>query len=272
MTKPAIDKPSRRKPAASPQSATWVVLGALGLGYLGIAFFAPHLLPDFSGGRQHATDANVLKLSADIASLNAKLDSLDRDFHKVQENVKSQADQAQPMSAQLTVLDEKVRLAQNPQSNPALAAPTADASPPAAVDTGPAQDADASPAPPKIINSQPRVGAPIETGSVDKKAAIKPIAFGPAVVKPEPKPVGLQIATDPSVDGLRVTWGALSQIHPEQLGHLKARYADLGTATNPSFGLIAGPVKSKAEARKLCKELAAASVTCKVSEYRGADL
>lgn len=266
MTKPATDKPMRQKANASPYSAAWAVLGVAGLGYLGVAFFAPQILPDLSTGRQHAAETAVMKVSADVETLKASLAKIESDLSTVKTDVASQATQTAQLTSQVTALDDKVRVAQAPA---AATTTTAAADQPTGTDAAPADDADGGPAPPKIINSTPRVGAPIETGSVDKKSANKPISFGAAVVKPAAHPYGIQIATDPSVDGLRITWGALSQIHPEQLSQLKARYADVGTAGNPSYGLIAGPVKSKAEARKLCKELLAQSITCKVSDYRG---
>ncbi|WP_414462635.1 SPOR domain-containing protein [Hyphomicrobium sp. B1] len=266
MTKPATDKPMRPKANASPYSAAWAVLGVAGLGYLGIAFFAPQLLPDLSHGRQHAAETTVMKVSADVETLKASLSKIESDISIVKADVATQATQTEQLSSQVAALDDKVRVAQ--AQTPAVTT-TASAAQPTGTDAAPVDDADGGPAPPKIINSPPRVGAPIETGSVDKKSANKPISFGPAVVKPAPHPYGIQIATDPSIDGLRITWGALSQIHPEQLSQLKARYADVGTAGNPNYGLIAGPVKSKAEARKLCKELLAQSISCKVSDYRG---
>ncbi|MFA5958428.1 SPOR domain-containing protein [Hyphomicrobium sp.] len=269
MTKPTTDKPTRRKADASPYSAVWTVLGVVGLGYLGIAFFAPHVLPDLSSGHQHATETTVMKVSADVDTVKSSLTKLELDVASIKAEVTAQAVQTQTLGSQLTALDDKIRLAEAPPTTTT----TSDAGQqqPSGTDAAPAETADMSPAPPKIINAPPRVGAPIETGSVNS-ANSKPISFGPAIVKPEPRSVGIQLATDPSIDGLRITWGALSQIHSDQLSHLKARYADLGTATNPNFGLIAGPVKSRAEAKKLCKELAAQSVSCKISEYRGAEL
>ncbi|MET0407693.1 MAG: SPOR domain-containing protein [Hyphomicrobium sp.] len=271
MTKPAIEKTARRKASPQPNSVIWAAIGAVGLGYLGVAFFAPQFLPDLSGGRAHLSESSVLKMSADVDSLKSSLTRLELDVSSVKSEVAAQATQTQTLSTQLTELDDKVRLAQAPASASATAAAQVaqDASQ-SGTDAGPADPADAGPAPAKVINA-PRVGAPIETGSVKTKTD-QPISFGPAVVKPAPHIIGIQLATDPSVDGLRVTWGALSQIHADQLGQLKARYADIGTATSPNFGLIAGPIKSKAEARKICKELAAQSVSCKVSDFKGEEL
>jgi hypothetical protein len=274
MTKPAIEKPVRRKAAPQSNSIAWAILGAAGLGYLGIAFFAPHILPDLSSGRAHVTETTVMKVSADMDSLKSSLSKLEADMSSVKADVAAQANQTQTLTTQLSALDEKVRTAAAPQNTASADAdhqqPQQQPAPGFA-GIAAASGTDDAPPPPKIINA-PRVGAPIETGSVNSGSAGGPISFGPAVVKPASKPVGIQIATDPSVDGLRVTWGALSQIHPEELGSLKARYADIGTASNPNFGLIAGPVKSKAEAKKLCKALAAQNISCKISDYRGEEL
>ena len=271
MTNPATDKTMHRKIAASsPRLTAWAVLGAVGLGYLGIAFFTPRLLPDLSGGLQRATETTVMEVFADVNSLKLSLTKLELDVTSVRAEVSAQASQMQQISSQLAALGDEVRLAQTPA---VVTTTSVNTQAQTGTDAGASKDADAGPLPVKVVNALPRVAATTETGSVNKaKTASKPILFWPAIVKPVPRPVGIQLATDPSVDGLRVTWGVLSQIHPKQLSHLKARYADPGMATNPNFDLIAGPIRSKTEARKLCKELAAQSVNCKVSEYRGAQL
>jgi hypothetical protein len=278
MTKPANDKPTRRKANSTPYATAWFILGAAGLGYLGVAFFAPHLLPDLSGGRnpERLAETAVMKMSSEVDGLKTSLTQLQLDLASVKADAVAQASQTQSLSTQLTALDDKVRLGQQQTSASNDASSQAAPNIPAfASGASEAEAADPGPAPAKIINGEPKVGAPIETGSVNRpaKASAAPaISFGPAIVKPTPKPVGIQLATDPSVDGLRITWSALAQTHSDQLGKLRARYADLGTASNPNFGLIAGPVKSKSEAKKLCKALSAQSVSCKVSEFRGEEL
>jgi hypothetical protein len=275
MTKPANDKPTRRKASSTPYATAWFVLGAAGLGYLGVAFFAPHLLPDLSGGRstEHLAETTVIKMSTDVDGLKSSLMKLQLDVASVKADVAAQASQTQSLSTQLTALDDKVRLGTQQTSSAADSASQAAPNVPAFASGASQAEAVEGAAPPtKIINGSPQVGAPIVTGSIDKPSGPQAISFGPAVVKPAPKPVGIQLATDPSIDSLRITWSALAQTHADQLGRLTARYADLGNATNPNFGLIAGPVKSKAEAKKLCKELSAQSVTCKISEFKGEEL
>lgn len=282
MTKSASDKPMRRNTGATPYAAIWFTLGGAGLGYLCVAFFAPHLLPGFSGGRMSLGETQVMRVSSDVGDLKSSLNKLQADVESVKADVAAQANQTQQLSTQLAALDDKVHAA------PMQASALVQSPPPPTPDVpdfgsgaSQAQAADAPDAAPptKVINAAPQapqVGAPIVTGSINKAAKTAgdtdAISFGPAVVKPAPKPVGIQIATDSSVDGLRITWSALVQTHAEQLGTLTAHYADLGTAANPSFGLIAGPIKSKADAKKICKELAAQSVSCKVSDFKGATL
>jgi len=283
MTKTASDKPMRGNTGATPYAAIWFALGAAGLGYLCVAFFAPHLLPDFSGGRvaeRMQGETQVLKVSADVAELKSSMNKLQLEVDNVKANAVAHQTQTDQLSAQVAALDEKVR-GQDVQKSA-----SADPLPPPTPDvpdfaSGATQAHAAPDVPPtKVINAAPQVGppvgAPIVTGSITKSTktanAGGAINFGPAVVKPAPKPVGIQIATDSSVDGLRITWSVLAQTHAEQLGTLTPHYADLGTAANPSFGLIAGPISSKADAKKLCKELAAQSVSCKISDFKGAEL
>jgi len=283
MTKSASDKPMRRTTGATPYAAIWFTLGGAALGYLCVAFFAPHLLPDFSGGRMSPGETQVMRVSSDVDDLKSSLNKLQADVESVKADVAAQSNQTQQLSTQLAALDDKVH------AGPMQASALVQSSPPPTPDvpdfgSGATQahvedSPDAAP-PTKVINAAPspapQVGAPIVTGSINKgtKTASSgdAISFGPAVVKPAPKPIGIQIATDSSVDGLRVTWSALSQTHADQLGTLIAHYADLGTAANPSYGLIAGPIKSKADAKKICKELAAQSVSCKVSDFKGSVL
>lgn len=292
MTKTASDKPMRRNTGATPYAAIWFTLGAAGLGYLCIAFLAPHILPDFSGGRvaeRMLGETQVMKVSADVEGLKSSLERLQIEVDSVKANAAAHQTQTDQLSAHLAALDEKVRgqdTAKTASAAP-LPPPTPDV-PDFASGASQAQAAPSGPPATKVINAAPKVGpqvgppvaqpvgAPIVTGSISKGTqtanAGDAISFGPAVVKPAPKPIGIQIATDSSVDGLRITWSTLAQVHAEQLGTLSPRYADLGTAANPSFGLIAGPIKSKADAKKLCKELAAQSISCKISDFKGAEL
>lgn len=103
-------------------------------------------------------------------------------------------------------------------------------------------------------------------------AAADPIDFGTPVVKPAAKPVGVQISSGASVDSLRLSWSLLSDRHADALKNLEARYVARGDEASPTYDLIAGPIKSKSEAQKVCKALAARNVPCKVGDFSGEGL
>ena len=279
MTKPAIDKPVRRKAPFTPYAALWSMLGTLGLAYLGVAIFQPDLLSGLtpaSAQLEHSaeTQAALMKLSADVDGLKSSMASLQLDVSSVKSDVTNQAQQMQTLGTQVTAIEDKMRPAEGSQPQTGTDVIGAAEEAPVALDVA----VDHAQPQTTIINASPEK-SPIVTGSVDKAPAkAKPkasaanseeISFGPAVVKPVKKPIGIELASSSSIDGLRLNWGQLAQQHGDKLKRLKARYTTNGDPANPSFNLIAGPVKTKAEAIKLCKDLQAQAVSCKVGDFTG---
>lgn len=135
----------------------------------------------------------------------------------------------------------------------------------------PAARVAAAPAARPAIPPAPAAAAPrsdIDPESTDL------VTFGPAVVKPAPEPIGLRISNGPSLDALRLSWSLLADRHAAQLRNLEARYlirAPDGDGDG-SFDLVAGPVKSQAEAKKLCKALAAKNIPCQIGTFGGNQL
>jgi len=290
MTKPAIDKPVRRPAILTPYTALWSTLGTLGLVYLGVAVFQPDWLSSLtpaSARIEHSaeTQATLIKLNADVDGLKSSMANLQMDVSGVKSDVETQAQHTQALGSQVTALEDKMRLAE------ARPAPLASAAAPqqqhtgtdvigAADDTPAGLDLSSDQARPqtKIINASPE-RSQIVTGSVDKSPAraktkasaanSDEISFGPAVVKPVKKPIGIALASSSSVEGLRLNWSQLAQQHGDKLKRLKARYTTNGDPSNPNFNLIAGPVKTKAEAVKLCNDLQAQAVSCTVEDFTG---
>jgi hypothetical protein len=279
MTKPATDKPVRRKAQLTTYTIVWSLLGALGLSYLGVALFEPAWLGDLTPASNHhemEMQNTLADLSNDLASVRSSIANLQLDVAAVKGDLTSQTEQTHQLASQLSALEDKVRLGQThiAFAGPADgelagtdAAPVAHEEKPEAVSKPPVKPA-------KIINAAPEHASPIVTGSVTppkkpkvaKKAEV--INFGPAVVKPAPKQIGIEIGSSPSVDGLRLSWSQMAA-HNGSLKKLDARYAENGDPANPSYQLIAGPLKSKAEAKKICKDLIAHYQTCRVGEFKG---
>ena len=253
----------------------------MALGYLGVALFAPDMLTGLTpvAKRQLGDPDAMAKVAADVNGLRSSMAKLQLDVASVKSDVAAQASQTQALDLQVSALEDKVRLGQTPVATSSTPSPAAggdhasiETPGPAAGAASPASD---SPKAAKVINAPPAGASPLVTGSVNstpadgKSAGTDAISFGAPVVKVAPKPFGVLIGSDPSIDVLRVNWSVMIQNYGDKLKNLSPRYADTGDATHPNFTLIAGPLKSKTDAKKLCKELQAQSVTCKVGEFKG---
>ena len=90
------------------------------------------------------------------------------------------------------------------------------------------------------------------------------------MVKAAPKPFGVQLGSGPSLDAIRLNWSLLSEQHGDALGRLQPHFTATGTpAAGQTFDLVAGPIKSVADAKKICKALAARGTDCKVTSSLG---
>lgn len=132
-------------------------------------------------------------------------------------------------------------------------------------------------APPPAAQAAAQPPAPatgIETGSVAQSAvaAAPVVTFGNGTVSSTPKTSAVVIATGPSIDSIRLSWSLLSERNAENLGGLQPRYKAGVDANGLVYELLAGPVASAADAKKICKELASKAIQCRVAEFVGEQL
>ena len=100
----------------------------------------------------------------------------------------------------------------------------------------------------------------IETGSIEP-----PKAAAPA----KPAPVGILLATGPSLDSLRLSWQILNDRHGASMKALQPRYVVSGKPEERTYGLVAGPLETVADAKSVCKTMTDNGIACEVSQYRG---
>lgn len=283
-----------RRKLFTPYVATWSVLGGVAALCLGYAIIAGEPASHLS-----ADDPRFASMIArDLNGLKDSLSEVRMELSKLKTDLAGQDAQGRLLSAQLTALELKIA----GQSGAADGGVQAGASPQA--DSGEtlnarAPDPDtvpAAPQKPRLVNGDGSINldtAALETGSVtggaktagktvakaakqEGQAAVKPAAeavdFSKAVVTPEVSPVGVQISSGASVDSLRLSWSLLSDRHSEALKNLEPRFVARGDEEAPTFDLIAGPIKSRTDALKVCKALAAKGVPCKVGDYVGETL
>ena len=143
----------------------------------------------------------------------------------------------------------------------ARAAPAAAAAPTAAVQ--PAVSAPVAKPAPAPTNAAAALAPALETGSVQN------LSTSPAPAATGARPIGIYIGSGPSVDSLRLSWSLLSDRNADTLKALEPRYTTGIDGNGLNYGLVAGPVKSAADAQKLCRDLAAKAVTCRVGDFTG---
>jgi hypothetical protein len=124
----------------------------------------------------------------------------------------------------------------------------------------------ASPIATGSIQAPPAQGvpAPPSAASIIQAAAG---AFGPGSIKPAPAaPSGVELSSGPSLDALRLNWSLLSERHAP-LKSLEARYT--GAGEGQPYQLLAGPLATPEEAARVCAQLKAKKVSCRVTGYGG---
>lgn len=109
-------------------------------------------------------------------------------------------------------------------------------------------------------NPKPATPAAIETGSIEHKKA---------AASPKPTPVGVLLATGPSLDSLRLSWTILNDRHAATVKSLQPRYVVSGKADERTYGLVAGPLETIADAKAVCKTMTDNGIPCEVSQFRG---
>ncbi|MFA5900695.1 MAG: hypothetical protein WC829_16470 [Hyphomicrobium sp.] len=183
----------------------------------------------------------VGEVKAEVASVRAGLEeAAERDrvlFEKVQSLERTAA-----------TLNDKV--AASPAKKPVVK--QAAAKPPAPA-TAPTSGFKTSTAP------APKAATGIETGSIEQKAA------APA----KPAQVGVLLATGPSLDALRLSWTILNDRNADAVRTLHPRYVVSGKDKERTYGLVAGPLETIADAKAVCKTMTDRGMPCEVSQYRG---
>jgi hypothetical protein len=236
------------------------------------------------------------KALAEVSTVQRSVGEIQRDVRQLKETVEQQETQGKVVRSRLTALEER---ATTPEVPVAAAAPT----PPPAVTQKAADKArKADTAKAHIKTTEPRpttrvittiegpkppneaAPAPIETGSI----AQAPIVFGDAVVTAAPNSIvtttsvapptpaapsryAVQLGAGPSLDALRLTWSLLAERHGAALASLQPHFVAPRSTGGP-YRLVAGPLPSKADADKVCTEMAVGRSGCFSTTFVGEPL
>lgn len=259
----------------------WVAIGSFALAYLALLGLKPHMFASTAKSAAEI-DQKIAQTRRDMERGLADLDPLRRTVGEVKMDVANLKIAAQEASVRDQVLMEKVVALETgavsaPKTAERAPAPPTPTAPPATIPPTPEKKASGTSAftPPvgpsteevraqqksaKVINANQTSDA-IETGSIKRAATVAPAA--------KPQPIGVILARGTTIDTLRLNWSILTDRHADAVRNLHPRYVVNGKGSDRTYGLVAGPVASAAEAKSLCKVMESRGMPCEVSTYRG---
>jgi hypothetical protein len=276
MPLPQPPRPAKRK-TLTPYVSVWVVLGGFALAYLTLLGLRPDALGRFSsatdGADQEAVtlQRNVERALADLDPLRNSLGEMKLDVANLKARMETTAERNSQLENQLASLQKSASKTPagpqllNGRQEQADPIDTASVSRPAIAMAAAQSSAVSTPAArPKSVEKKAPVKAPAK-----KVAAKKTPAKKKAPTKEQPKSVGVQLATGPSVASLQLNWSVLADRNKDALGHLQPRYTTRGQSSKRTYDLVAGPLGSKQQAEIVCKVLGQRGHSCKVGTYGG---
>ena len=279
--------PVRRR-ILSPYLIVWVVAAAVAIGYLVLLGVRPEI---FARARTDVaqelaqTKRDMTRAMADIDPLRKTVGEIKLDVANLSYGTKDLATHQAELNDRVTALEaatpKVARIGEAttdsapvPQPVPV---PAKKAAAPKQTKTGSAVVAPLPGA--KVINGNKPAAAPAvpaETGSIaaggQGKAAAKTQVAAAHKPPAKPAPVGVLLATGPSVDALKLNWSILKDQHADAVGNLSPRVVVSGPASKRVYSLVAGPIASADQAKNLCVSMAAKGVGCEVSTFRGSAL
>jgi hypothetical protein len=233
-------------------------MAALSLAYLTFVGMRPDLVAVW---RQKPNDAQaaIVETQRHVERALADLDPIKQGVGEMKMEVDNMRTGMQEAMERDRLLLAKVETLERAAAQASEKVATAPAQPTAkkqavakAPDVVPAAVASAAPKPAAV--------PAIETGSIEQKKAAAPV---------KPAPVGVLLATGPSVDALRLSWSIINDRHGAAVKDLHPRYVVSGKADERTYGLVAGPLETVADAKAMCKTMTENGVACEVSQYRG---
>lgn len=244
--------PARRR-TFTPYVMLYLLAAILAAGYLVFLGMRPDLVAMW-GSKPDETRAAIVETQRHVERALADIDPLKQGVGEVKAEVAGVKSGLEEAAARDRILLEKVEALERAAIEKVAAAQAAAAKKQAAAK--PAEPAKAAAAPAQ----KQAAAAGIETGSIEEKKA------APAKA---PAQVGVLLATGPSVDSLRLSWTILNDRAADTVRTLHPRYVVSGKDNERTYGLVAGPLETVADAKAVCQVMTERGMACEVSQFRG---
>ena len=247
-----------RRRTFTPHVLLFLGMAALSLAYLTFVGMRPDLVamwrqkPNDAQAAIVETQRNVERALADLDPIKQGVGEMKMDVNNMKTGLQEAMERDRILLAKVETLERAAAQA----SEKVAAAPAQPAPKKQAVAKAP------DVVPTAVASAAPKPAAvqAIETGSIEQKKAAAPV---------KPAPVGVLLATGPSVDALRLSWSIINDRHGAAVKDLHPRYVVSGKPDERTYGLVAGPLETIADAKAMCKTMTENGVACEVSQYRG---
>lgn len=264
--------------ALSPRYLTvWAVLAAVALAYLALLVVKPELAerlipsPSFGAPEDNRGQRALARAMTELKEMREVLVTVERELGELRKTVTAGDTRdvalAGRVAALETMLKDLSKVDAARPTTPVAGGETADPATPRVL--GYVEER-----PTKALRDAPR---PADTA----RAATTVIAPAPgplATPAPVPAPskaagpqLGIELASGPSLDALRLSWQLMQDSHKAAVKALEPRVIET-PGDPPSYRLIAGPVASETEGDKLCTRLRQRRLTCSVQPFTGKPL
>jgi len=274
---------------------TWGLMATGALAYLGSLAWQPDLLATPQSNTQAAAEAEADPVLMTASRALAEIDDVQRSVGDIQKDVRQLKETVQQHEAQGRVVQTRLDALEQratPSEVPVAAAVPDVKQKVAAAERTTTHIRTAEPRQPtRVITTVegPKPPnevkpAPIETGSI----AQAPVVFGDAVVTTgsgtrsavtsvsapaaaNPNSYAVQLGAGSSLKALRYSWGRLVQRHGTHLGSLQPHFI-APRGSSGLYRLVAGPLPTRAEADKVCKDMALDRNHCFSTNFAGKPL
>ncbi len=278
-------QPPSRLPA--PYVVAWGLLASLALGYLVLLVVRPDIAAHFNlrpvdgAPENNFSQRSMSKALADLSAAKAAIGRLEVEARELKMQLSAQEQRSHTLEVRigsvetalkggaaniaLPVTPASARGETGPLAAGSLSGQTVQGSieerPTRTLREGregqsatPPQNATAAPAP--AVTTAAMIAAP---------------ATKPAPAEAAGPPVGLLIASGPSIDAVRLSWQLLLERNRSALKSLEPRFTESGS--DPAvYRLIAGPIANREEAGRVCDRLKTKQVRCSVTSFGGQPL
>ena len=263
--------------------AAWLLLGAVATAYLAVLAARPDML--VASARPPAAFVPASQATS-LAAIQRSLAGLEDDVNRLKSSAQVQDQREKALVERVSVIENRISgmavSALAPAPTTAATTPAAPATTASALDPRrPLRIIASAPTPPEAkaadAKRSGRDAAKLD-GRLEAPAAVAlpapvPVSTIQTGTLPEPvaagRPMGIRLASLPSVAALRLNWDLLTERHQTALKSLQPRYSGSDTT---SYQLVAGPLPNAAEAQKLCQSLKARGVSCTPAEFTGEGL